>query len=155
MMRRYGRIVLALAFSLSLGAGQTASQEPAISLPPELARVLTDYEKAWRAKDASALADLFSADGMVLSPGSLMVRGRSAIRKYYTGAGGSLFLRAVAYAVYGDVGYIIGGYTDRSGAPDIGKFTLTLTKDRSGRWLIKSDMDNSNRRAAASPPPER
>ena len=152
MMRSF---LLALSFFLSSGAGQTGLQEPAISLPPELARVLTDYEKAWRAKDASALADLFSVDGMVLSPGSPMVRGRSAIRKYYTGAGGSLFLRAVAYAVYGDVGYIIGGYTDRSGAPDIGKFTLTLTKDRSGRWLIKSDMDNSSRRAAASPPPER
>lgn len=155
MVRRYGSFVLALAFFLSSGAGQTALQEPAISLPPELARVLTDYEKAWRAKDASALADLFSADGMVLSPGNPLVRGRSAIRKFYTGNGGPLFLRCVAYAVYGDVGYIIGGYTDRSGAPDIGKFTLTLTKDRSGKWLIKSDMDNGNRRAPASPPAER
>lgn len=27
-----------------------------------------------------------------------------------------------------------------------GKFTLTLRKDKSGRWLIVSDMDNSNRR---------
>ena len=152
MMRSF---LLALAFFLPSGAGQTTLQEPAISLPPELARVLTDYEKAWRAKDASALADLFSADGMVLSPGNPLVRGRSAIREFYTGNGGPLFLRAVAYAVYGDVGYMIGGYADRSGAPDIGKFTLTLTKDRSGKWLIKSDMDNGNRRPPASPPQER
>jgi ketosteroid isomerase-like protein len=33
-----------------------------------------------------------------------------------------------------------------AGQPDIGKFTLTLRKDSDGRWLIRSDMDNSNRR---------
>ena len=117
-----------------------------ITLPPELARVLDDYETAWRAKDAPALARLFTEDGFVLSPGHPMVRGRKAIESFYRGSGGPLFLRAVAYAVDGGVGYIIGGFTDREGEADRGKFTLTLRKDAAGRWLIVSDMDNGNRR---------
>jgi len=44
------------------------------------------------------------------------------------------------------VGYIIGGYSAEPGKPDDGKFTLTLRKSEDGRWLIVSDMDNSNRR---------
>src|SRR5260370_30704225 len=39
--------------------------ELGITLPPELARELGDYEIAWRAKDAAALARLFAADGFV------------------------------------------------------------------------------------------
>jgi hypothetical protein len=74
-----------------------------------------------------------------------MLQGRKAIESFYTGHGGPLFLRAVAYAVEGKVGYIIGGYSGTSGAPDDGKFTLTLQKDPSGRWLIMSDMDHGNR----------
>ena len=41
-----------------------------VALPPELARVLTDYEKAWQARDAAALAALFAEDGFVLPSGA-------------------------------------------------------------------------------------
>jgi ketosteroid isomerase-like protein len=119
--------------------------QPSIQLPPELARVLTDYETAWRARDAAALARLFAEDGFVMSSNQLPVRGRVAIEKQYTGSGGPLFLRAFAYATEGKTGYILGGYTNRQGGADIGKFTLTLSKGADGRWLIFSDMDNGNR----------
>jgi ketosteroid isomerase-like protein len=118
---------------------------PSIALPPELARVLTDYESAWRAKDAAALARLFAEDGFVLSSGAPPVRGRAAIEKAYAGAGGPLVLRALAYATESKLGYIIGGFARKEGDPDVGKFTLTLKKGASGRWLIMSDMDNGNR----------
>jgi ketosteroid isomerase-like protein len=133
-----------LALGVALLASMAWSQEPGIALPPDLQRVLTDYEAAWRAKDAAALARLFAENGFVLSSGAPMVRGRAAIKRTYTGSGGPLFLRAVAYATNGNVGYIIGGFTNRAGAPDGGKFTLTLQKDATGRWLIMSDMDNGN-----------
>ena len=48
-------------------------------------------------------------------------------------------------ATRGTAGYIIGAYGRKAGDPDDGKFTLTLRKDSSGRWLIVSDMDNGNR----------
>jgi ketosteroid isomerase-like protein/uncharacterized protein YciI len=115
-------------------------------LPPALARVLTDYEAAWRAKDAAALAALFSDDGFVLPHGQPPVRGRAAILKHYQGSGGPLVLHALDYAVEGSTGYIIGGYGRQPGEPDVGKFTLTLRKGPEGRWLIVSDMDNGNQR---------
>jgi len=120
---------------------------PSVTLPAPLARVLTDYEAAWSRKDAAALAALFAEDGFVLSSGTLPVRGRAAIERHYMGQGGPLALRALAYAVDGRIGYIIGGFARAKGEPDIGKFTLTLVKGPQGRWLIQSDMDNGNLRS--------
>ena len=124
----------------------TAPGEASVELPPELARVLTDYEAGWKAGDAAALANLFAEDGFVLSSGGPAVKGRPAIQKLYTRNGSPLSLRAFAYAANGDTGYIIGGYGGERGKPDDGKFTLTLRRAPEGRWLIVSDMDNSNRR---------
>jgi len=116
-----------------------------VKLPPELARVLTDYEAAWRAGDGMALSRLFSEDGFVLPNGGPPVRGRAAVQQYYKGPGGALVLRAFAFATEGPVGYVIGGFSREVGQPDVGKFTLTLRKGADGRWLIVSDMDNGNR----------
>jgi ketosteroid isomerase-like protein len=124
---------------------ETALTPPSILLPPELARVLTDYEEAWRNKDAAALSRLFAEDGFVLSGGAPPVRGRAAIEKAYTGSGGPLVLRAFAFATSGDAGYILGAFARREGEPDLGKFTLTLRRASGGRWEIMSDMDNPNR----------
>jgi ketosteroid isomerase-like protein len=130
----------------SQGAAVVEPPQPTISLPAELARVLTDYESAWSRRDSASLASLFAEDGFVLSPGSPMVRGRKRIERFYGGAGGPLSLRAVAFATHGNVWYIIGGFSSRPGEPDRGKFTLTLRKATNGRWLIVSDMDNGNER---------
>ncbi len=145
-------ILNALCVAAAIAAGplgdaaavpETARMHSVI-LPPELARVLSDYEAAWQARDAAALAGLFAEDGFVLASGRPPVRGRASIEKAYTGAGGPLVLRALAYATEGSIGYIIGGFAHRAGEPDSGKFTLTLRKGTDGRWLIMSDMDNGN-----------
>jgi ketosteroid isomerase-like protein len=145
------RVILLTAFIATSAVAQQPSpqappSEPSIKLPPELARVLTDYEAAWSKKDAAALAMLFAEDGFVLPNGSVPVRGREAIQKFYAGSGGPLALRALAYAAEGKVGYIIGAFSGTPGEPDAGKFTLTLRKGGDGRWLIMSDMDSMNRR---------
>ena len=132
-----------LACALCAGVAH-AGDLPGVELPSPLARVLTDYEAAWQAKDATALSELFAEDGFVLSSGTPPVRGRAAIEKHYQGQGGPLSLRALAFATGGSIGYIIGAYARSQGEPDIGKFTLTLRRDPEGRWLIVSDMDNGN-----------
>jgi ketosteroid isomerase-like protein len=138
--------VLAVSGAVAAAAPTPApTPQPSVQLPPELARVLTDYETAWRARDAAALARLFTEDGLVMSSNQLPVRGREAIEKQYTGSGGPLLLRAFAYATEGRIGYILGGFATREGGGDVGKFTLTLSKGAGGRWLIFSDMDNGNR----------
>ena len=144
-------VVLFAVVFLSAGAAPPPPaseplQPPSVTLPPPLARVLTDYEAAWQKKDAAALATLFAEDGFVLSNGKPPVRGRAQIEKHYAGAGGPLALRAYAYSAEKSIGYIIGGYAGRKDMPDEGKFTLTLRKDPKGRWLIMSDMDNVNTR---------
>ena len=136
--------------SLLIAPGSAPSQDKApvvpasVNLPPDLSRVLADYEGAWQKRDAAALAELFTEDGFVLSQGAPPVRGRAAIKQHYIGKGGPLALRALAFQAEGSIAYIIGAYAMRRGEPDAGKFTLTLHKVAAGRWLIFSDMDNSN-----------
>ncbi|MCU1002271.1 nuclear transport factor 2 family protein [Stenotrophomonas maltophilia] len=118
---------------------------PDAALPAPLERVLRDYEQAWRLGDTKALAALFAEDGFVLQSNQPPVRGRSAIEAAYAGQGGSpLRLRALAYSVDGNVGYIIGAYSYGNAVADTGKFTLSLKRVGDGPWLIFSDMDNSN-----------
>lgn len=117
-----------------------------ITLPPELDRVLRDYERNWKAGDEAALANLFTADGFVPTGGG-WVRGRDGIRSVYGNAGGGLQLRALAYAVHDTVGYIVGayGYGETAGVPDRGKFVLALRRAAGGQWLIAADIDQANR----------
>lgn len=130
-----------------------APQLPSAQLPPELDRVLRDYERAWQARDPAALAALFTEDGFVLSNGRPPVRGRAAVQQAYAGQGGPLALRALAYAADDTVGYIIGGYAGSTGDPDDGKFILALRRARGGPWQIAADIDNPNRRPQRQPGP--
>ena len=155
MMSPHSRVALLLAFLLSASTA-LALKSPrlaSVELPPGLRRVLTDYENAWTAKDPAALARLFTEDGFVLPNGGEPVRGREAIQAYYANSGGPLFLRAFAFATEGAVGYIIGAYAMSPEGIDVGKFTLTLRREKDGRWLIRSDMDNGNQPRRPQPPP--
>lgn len=126
-------------------APATATALPDVALPPELDRVLRDYERAWHAGDAAALASLFAEDGFVLQSNRPPVRGRQAIRAAYERQGGSpLRLRALAFGNGETAGYIIGAYGYGDAPGDTGKFTLTLRRAPGEPWLIFSDMDNPN-----------
>jgi len=127
-------------------APEPRAELPDVPLPSELDRVLRDYERAWNAGDAAGLAALFADDGVILQSNHAPVRGRAAIEAAYArqSPGGSLRLRAFAHAVSGTVGYVIGGYGFGGGRRDAGKFTLALQRAADGRWMIFSDMDNTN-----------
>ncbi len=125
----------AILFLTALGLVTGGSAAPAVERPPQPTVTLP-----------AALAILFAEDGFVLSSGNPPVRGRAQIEKHYSGSGGPLSLRALAFATEGSRGYVIGGFSREKGEPDVGKFTLTLRKGPKGRWLIMSDMDNGNSR---------
>lgn len=135
-------------------AAQTQTPLPDVPLPAELDRVLRDYERAWNVGDAAGLAALFADDGVILQSNQPPVRGRAAIEAAYAsqGPGGSLRLRALAFAVSGTVGYVIGGYGFGGSRRDAGKFTLALQRAADGRWMIFSDMDNTNAAPQARKP---
>jgi len=127
---------------------------PSAHLPPALDRVLRDYERAWQARDPTALAELFAEDGFVLANGHPPVRGRGAIRDAYKDSGGPLSLRALAYAAEGRVGYIIGAYGPQAGEKETGKFLLALRQQKDGRWSIAADIDNPSEHRPPPPTPE-
>ncbi len=126
---------------------------PSVALPPELDRVLRDYERAWAAEDEAALAALFTDDGMVLGNGRPPVRGRAAVREAYATSGGPLSLRALAYATDDTVGYIIGAFAEAPDRPDAGKFVLALRRAPGGPWRIAADIDNTNQMPRRPAPP--
>ena len=139
------RILLILLLSTGVAFQALGQAHPSVELPPELDRVLRDYEQGWRNGDATALANLFTEDGFILRPGHPPTRGRTAIEEAYKNAGGPLTLRALAYEMDEQIAYIIGGYGyNPEGGPDTGKFTLSLRKGSDGNWLIAADMDNGN-----------
>lgn len=150
-MRRFAAAAAVLTL---LGVSRAPAQQqpepppplPSVTLPPELDRVLRDYERQWSARSAQGLADLFTEDGFVLQPGKPPVRGRAAIRRAYEGSGGPLALRALAYATSDTVGYIVGAFGGAVGAADAGKFILLVRRAPGGPWRIAADMDNGNRR---------
>ena len=155
-------IVAAVVFSLMAVAGPSPGQNasepgavkdlPSVELPPELDRVLRDYERAWRAGDAVALASLFAQDGFVLQSNRPPIRGREEILAEYKGLKGSpLQLRALAFSSEDTIAFIIGGY-DSNDHGDIGKFTLTLRRSPGKPWLIYSDMENMNSAPQRRPP---
>ena len=147
-MRAFLLVALCCLMPMSSAFAQQsedASTLPKVELPPELERVLRDYERAWENRDAAALAALFTEDGFVLRPEHSPVRGRDAIETAYQNAGGPLHLHAFAFERADSIAYIVGGYTSTPKWPDAGKFILTLRRTQNGRWLIAADMDNSNR----------
>ena len=119
---------------------------PFVTLPPAMDRVLRDYERAWRARDAAGLAALFTEDGFVLAGGRPPSRGTAAIERPYATGGGPLELRALAYAESDTVGYIIGTYGPSTEELRMGKFVLLLRRAPGGPWRIAADMDNPNQR---------
>jgi ketosteroid isomerase-like protein len=135
--------ICSLLLLASIAASDEVKPLPSVQLPPELDRVLRDYETAWRAHDPEALAVIFAEDGFVLSSTKPPVRGRAAIREAYAHAGGPLALRALAFETNGSVGYIIGAFGRTEGGPDSGKFVLALRRVGE-RWLITADIDNSS-----------
>ena len=117
---------------------------PSVTLPPELDRVLRDYERHWKANNGAALSELFTEDGFINRNG--WIRGRDAIREAYARSGGDLRLRAIGYAAGDTVGYIVGGYRYGADTLDGGKFILTLRRAPRADWKIAADLDAANRR---------
>lgn len=126
---------------------QRAAPEPlpSVELPPELARVLQEYERHWRDGNALGLVDLFTEDGFVARRGG-WIRGREGLEQSLQGTSSDLRLRAVAYETDDRVGYMIGAYSyGPDPSADRGMFILTLRKVRDEHWLITADLDGSIR----------
>lgn len=130
-----------LMLSSASVSSQTSERQPSISLPPGLQSVVSQYQTAWHAGDAKAIANLFAEDGFVLPNGSKTIRGREQIEQFYLNSGSPIILRPFAYQEGESLAVILGGITKANINHDLAKFTLTLRR-KDNRWEIVSDMDN-------------
>jgi len=145
--------VIALLSCLLASSAALAQPLPTVAVPQDVEHLLKDYARAWAANDPDALARLFAPDGMALPNGQPAALGAENIRKVYAqGAGMPLALRPLAFGASGELAYVIGGFGPAPDKPDFGKFSLVLRRGSDGRWLIVSDMDNSNRPMPPAPP---
>jgi len=107
------------------------------------------WQTAFDAGDAAALAAIYAANGNVHPPNGKTVMGRRAIEAFWVNfiasVGGAEISATDVYA-NGDVGYKFGTYmiTDQTGAPaDVGKY-VEVWRYIDGRWQMLHDIFNSD-----------
>ena len=142
---------------LFAGAGD-ANPSPEARAAIDAAR--TAYAAAWRESSAAKIADVYTADALVLYPGQAPVSGRQAIVEYFTGfftefPKNNFDLVSTEVVVNGAWAFDQGTYrwkgAPRSGGAaeeDHGKYLVVLQRQADGTWKVARDMDNSNRPAS-------
>jgi predicted TIM-barrel fold metal-dependent hydrolase len=110
---------------------------PPIALPADLQLVLEAFESHWRARNAGALASLFTPDG-VMQVGRDWQRGPAGIHLTLLGRGGNVRFHPQSFGSDTGLGYIAGSYAGNTEAPpgDRGRFMLALRRSGGGPWRI-------------------
>ncbi len=121
-----------------------------------IAKTRSAFEKAVGAQDASAIAKLFTADGVEMPPNAPAAKGRPAIEGFHKAFAQQFMnhgfsLAATDTKVAGDTAYETGTYKQtlmvmKGGAmvDDKGKYLVVLKKDAGGAWLLAYAMYNSD-----------
>ena len=109
--------VFAVAFALVLVLG-TSARAAAVT-EPDLLAAATDlghrYDSTYAAKDAAGMAQLYTPDGVLVSPSGPIVRGRDALKAYYvrrfaSGARGHA-IKVIEVHLQGDGGYGLASFS--------------------------------------------
>lgn len=114
----------------------------------EIAQVNRAFEDAVRRNDMERLASLYTPDAMVLPPDAPFVRGRDAIRQFWTTAAQGLGLKDVRLHTLdlqtaADTAYEVGEaqLTVQSGVTFV-KYVV-VWKKADGRWSLYRDIWNA------------
>jgi len=112
------------------------------------------FSTAYATLDADRVAEMYTADALMLPPGSEILRGRAAIRKQYADGFESdrerRHTRRITFELIdrveaGDLRSDYGYYTITGKSPDgkehrwRGKFSKVWRREADGVWRIKSD----------------
>ena len=121
-----------------------------------------NWEKAYAAGDAKALAALYAEDAILFPPGVPPVNGRAAIQEFFTkdvaaakGAGAVFALNPKTdVGVSGNMGWESGTYkvTVKGAVVETGKF-LAVSRKKDGKWLYIRDTWNADASPASPAPP--
>jgi uncharacterized protein (TIGR02246 family) len=135
--------------------GSPTTANPAANTPEaRIDGLRQQFNFAYNAGDAAALARLFADDAVLMPPGAPPVVGRYAIQARYAAQFGniqsSFTLNPGRIVVSGDLAWLRGDYQRidfaiPGGAPTTinGKYLMTFSRDR-GDWKITTDSWNTN-----------
>lgn len=142
-MKRIYVVLAILALALPLSAGGVNDD----------LKMLADTFVAGGAKgDAALITSIYADDAVLMPPNAPAVRGREAIRQFWTGMlqGGTfgIALKPQSIAVHGDLAVEQGMYELTSPVQESGKYVLVFRK-QNGKWLAVSDIWNANQAPAA------
>jgi uncharacterized protein (TIGR02246 family) len=124
---------------------------PAFADRDEVDDLLERYLAAYNNGDATALAQLYSADAVLLPHDQASAHGRSKIEQFWKRTlrfdparrmGRSVSTLLMAKKAGAEVAYLVGTFGIGSG--DTRNFTICLVRDSEGKWRISSEMWNSN-----------
>ena len=117
-------------------------------------KVIAAFEKAANAKDAAAIANMYTEDATLLAPGSPPIKGRKNIQQFWQGflnAGASdAKLKVEEVVSLGDTAYEIGGFEADMPNPQggtarsQGKYVVIWKRQPDGGVKLHVDIFNSN-----------
>ena len=159
--------VLLGAVTIPLPARPGAAPQPGATVEDtaDAEALVEKYLETFNAPDPVALASLYAVDGLILPPSGGPVRGRDAIKSYWSASGRrDLSFNILQKTVCGEAGFFVGSYQAREaragryypaspfsllGArarqmPMTGNFTLGLRRGDDGKWKIATDMWTEN-----------
>jgi uncharacterized protein (TIGR02246 family) len=141
-------LLLGVLVSVPVLGAQTAGADSAA-----IHRLSRQFSAAYVRGDAAAMADLYTADGVIFPERSKWISGREAITRYWTPGPGRRVTRHVVtptrIVIDGEHAYDYGTFEiagERDGAtwgPFRGKYVVVWRRDK-GTWRMQLDIWNSN-----------
>jgi len=157
MFLRLSRICR-LAAVVTLVPCAARSQASASGDIAAIAKVAAEFSQRYMRGDAQGMADLYIENAAIFPGGRPIIKGRAAIKAYWTLPPNVKVVEhkttADSVIVVGNTAYDYGTFRavnsrdGQVGNPGYGKYVIVWQKQRDGRWLMHLDIWNN------SPPPE-
>ncbi|KAA9338339.1 SgcJ/EcaC family oxidoreductase [Hymenobacter busanensis] len=124
---------------------------PTDTIVDEIRQINARFENTFSRGDASGMASLYTAEGMLLPAGSDAVQGQAAIGSYWQQVMNQGFSRVELHTVEvdhvgRDAAVELGTYHMRDAANQVldqGKY-IVVWKQEDGEWKLQRDIWNSN-----------
>jgi len=139
---------LPLLFALALVAckPQAAATDPAAD-QEALQSAAEKWESSFNAKDADAVAAIYTEEGQLLPPGGSVVNGKAAIRDFWANdigtAWAKLTIKTESSGISGDWAWRAGPWTAESTPVMTGKYVEIWKRSAEG-WKLHRDIWNND-----------
>lgn len=150
-----GFLIMTLALMTCLQGDAARAQERVQEqeILKQIAQVATQFSAAYMQGDIAKLVSYYTDDAVIFPGNSDLIRGKEAIKKYWTLPPGRVVthhkITALEIKLLGEFAYDYGYYEvqGRNGeepwGPTYGKYLIVWQRDQSGAWKMHLDMWNS------------